>query len=459
MDKPAQITLWEWDARYWRLEDQGLEERFFGGPLHRHVQSGDTRLAHLKFDNSPAALALWNLLLSENDRLARYRRHGMKIVGTMKDLGTVPVMALSFENLVAFYPDGAWWTPCLMEQNEGLFTLAARIGLDESLCPVRAMAGAFINREHFPIPDLLISSSGAVCDDFSVIAQRLQQLGFPVHWWEVPHRRTPSYGETAVRLSTGFYAATAQVQFVQRELQGVRRLLEDATGHRLTASMLSAGIRKANKFREVLARLRYLVYTAEIAPIGSLEMLISEMLAIHFCSDYSEALVVLQELLLEIEARVERGIGVLSGDAVRVFWINPVADLRVMNLLEECGGRVCGSEYLFAHALDSIPEDTYPMEALARAVLADPMVGSTLDRARRILGDIRRFGAEGVVISRIPGASHCAYEGELIGETVRQSTGMPVVEIEVPSLCDSIEPSIRTRLEALIETIKTRKQT
>jgi hypothetical protein len=57
-----------------------------------------------------------------------------------------------------------------------------------------------------------------------------------------------------------------------------------------------------------------------------------------------------------------------------------------------------------------------------------------------------------VVISRIPGASHCALEGLVIADVVRQRSGLPVVEIEVPPITDSLEPSLRTRLEALVET-------
>ena len=121
-------------------------------------------------------------------------------------------------------------------------------------------------------------------------------------------------------------------------------------------------------------------------------MLIAEMLAIHFCSDYDGALMVLQQLLQEIEHRVQTRTGVLSEQAARIFWINPTADLRAMNLLETCGGRLCGTEFLFSHALDMIPEDIEPMEALARTALADPMVGSTYDRADRIRKDIIRFG-------------------------------------------------------------------
>ena len=97
-----------------------------------------------------------------------------------------------------------------------------------------------------------------------------------------------------------------------------------------------------------------------------------------------------------------------------------------MNLLEDCGGRICGTEYMFTHALDAIPQDLPLMDALARMALADPMVGSSADRASRICSEMRRFDAEAVVISRIPGASHCVLEGQVIGEIVQAELDVPV---------------------------------
>jgi len=67
-------------------------------------------------------------------------------------------------------------------------------------------------------------------------------------------------------------------------------------------------------------------------------------------------------------------------------------------------------------------------------------------------------GPEAVLISRIPGASHCALEGEIIGEIVREKFNIPVLEIEVQPVTDSIRPTVRTRLEALVETIKARRK-
>jgi benzoyl-CoA reductase/2-hydroxyglutaryl-CoA dehydratase subunit BcrC/BadD/HgdB len=456
-EAPRQITLQEWDDWYERLQTDSVRRSAYGGALGRHVADGDTRLLKLHFDNSPAALRLWNFLLTEEDRLRAARDSGKKLVGTMKDLGTVPVMAYSLANLVAFYPDGAWWIPCVMEVNSGLLQIADALGIDESFCPVRAMLGAFVTEAHFPIPDLLTCSVGATCDDFSAIAQRLNGLGHPILWWEIPHRRAPEEDEEVVHLPGGFTAPRSQVEFVKAELERVRIALQDLAGRSLDDEALARGIARANRVRGLLARLRDVVFTATPCPMPALEMLIAEMLAIHFCSDQDETIAVLQELLDEVNRRAAAGVGYSSAQAARIFWVNPVADLQVMNLLEDCGGRICGTEYLFAHALDPIPLNVPPMEALAQMALADPMVGSAADRAARIVAEVRRFGAEAVIVSRIPGASHCALEGEIIGEIVREECGVPVLEIEVPPLTDAVYPSLRTRLEALVETIANRR--
>jgi benzoyl-CoA reductase/2-hydroxyglutaryl-CoA dehydratase subunit BcrC/BadD/HgdB len=452
--EPKQITFAEWEQRYAELRAAGLREPGYGGPLCRHLDDGDLRLRKLRMDNSAAALRLWNFLLSEEDRLRASVAEGKKLVGTMKDLGTVPVMAYALDNLAAFYPDGAWWLPCVLENGGGLLEAADALGIDDSFCPVRAMLGAFVQQNRFPIPGLLTCSVGATCDDFSAIAQRLESLGFTVLWWEIPHRRHPEARESAVQLPGGFCAPAAQVAFVKTELQRVREALETYAEQPLTDARLAAGIARANEVRAQLSLLRELAFRADPCPLPALELLIAEMLAIHFCSDQNETLDVLAELIEEVRRRVDAKVGVLAAHAVRVFWVNPVADLRVMNLLEDVGGRVCGTDYMFCHALDAIPTDLPPLEALARMALADPMAGSAVDRAERICVEARRFRAEALVISRIPGASHCAMEAGVIGDVVRSRMDLPLLEIEAPPLTDAMEPTLRTRLEALVEAVQ-----
>ncbi len=453
------LSLEEWDRAWPRLEADGLEEPAYGGPLGRHLADGDYRLRHLLFDPSPAALRLWNFLLTEEDRLHDARAAGRRLVGAMKDLGTVPVLAYSLPGLTAFYPDGAWWTPCVMEMSDELLREADALGIDETFCPVRAMLGAFLTRRHFPIPDLLVCSAGAVCDDFSAIAQRLEGLGHPIHWWEMPHRRPPSPGEEAVRLPDGTAAPRILVDFVASELREVGRALERLSGRSLDAGLLAAGIGRANELRRLIRELRRTVFAAPAAPLPALEMLIAEMLAIHFCSDADEAPRVIDDLLAVARARVAAGDGVLPPDAVRICWVNPPADLRVMNLLEECGGRLCGTEFLFGHALDPIATDAPPYEALARTALADPMAGPARDRAARVVREAAAFGAEAVLVSRIPGASHCATEGAAIAAAVRAQLDLPCAEIEAPPISEPMAAALRTRLEALCETARSRRRT
>ena len=45
-------------------------------------------------------------------------------------------------------------------------------------------------------------------------------------------------------------------------------------------------------------------------------------------------------------------------------------------------------------------------------------------------------------------------EGAIIGEVIRGDLSVPVVEMEVPPVTDALEPGLRTRLEALVETVR-----
>lgn len=181
------------------------------------------------------------------------------------------------------------------------------------------------------------------------------------------------------------------------------------------------------------------------------------MLAIHFCSDLDECTRVLEDVLRTVEGRVAAGEGVLEPDACRVVWVNPVADLRAMNMFEDLGGALAGTEYLFRHALNPIREDRPPLEALAEAALGDPMIGTAAYRARIVIEEARRYRAEGVIVSAIPGASHCATEGLVIREEVQRILGLPVLEISVPPIVDASSGQLATRFEGFFDVIRTRR--
>ena len=400
---PRKISLSEWDTRHAELKRGGLVEAAWGGPLSRHLARGDRRLPRLAYDDSGAALALWNLVLSEEERLHAARAAGWRIVGTMKDLGTVPVLAFALPRTLAFYPDGAWWIPCIQEHGGGDLEAAAALGVGESFCPVRAMLGAFANPVHFPIPDLLVCSVGATCDDFSAIVQRLSGMGHEVLWWEIPPRREPSDGEAAVTLSSGERAPTAALALVRAELGRVARALGQLAGCAPDDARLSAGIAAANRVRAKLRRLRDICARADPPPLPALELMLAEVLAIHFCSDLAATEAVVAGLLSEAEARVAAGRGPLPRGLVRTYWVNPVADLKALNLLEDCGGRLCGADFMIGHALLEIP-DQLPAAGGARSLRSfRPAGGQRAAARRRRRGQgppVGRRGAGGLAHSR-----------------------------------------------------------
>ncbi len=465
---PAKISYEQWNELF-KLIPQSIKDAYnylegtkqstpyLNDPRCFAEEEHDLRLRTLSYDNSLASIRLWSFLLSEEERLHKARRAGKKIVGCMKDLGTSTVLAYAAKDIVAFYPDGAWWIPCIMEMSEGLLRFADSQGFGDEVCPSRAALSAFINGNHFPRPDLLIAAVGCCCDDFSAIMQRVYDLGIKTYWWELPFRRSARESDIFELLPNGERVTKELVDFVEGQFREMKVALEETVGYKITDEMVAESIAKANKLRAVLGRIRDLSYGSIPAPFPALETQICEMLSIHFCSDQQESINVLDHVLETIEKRVAKHQGVLPKDSCRVVWVNPVADLRAMNLFEDLGGALAGTEYLFRHALLPIRTDVAPLRALAMSALSDPMVGPTSGRARVVIDDAIKYNAEGVIVSNIPGASHCAYEAKVIREEVAEKLGIPVLEITVPPLSDANFSQIKTRLEAFFEVIRERR--
>jgi benzoyl-CoA reductase/2-hydroxyglutaryl-CoA dehydratase subunit BcrC/BadD/HgdB len=85
------------------------------------------------------------------------------------------------------------------------------------------------------------------------------------------------------------------------------------------------------------------------------------------------------------------------------------------------------------------------------------MIGPAQARAGIVIDEARKYGAEGVIVSQVPGASHCATEGVVIRQEVERVLGLPVLEIAVPPMSDASIGQLATRFEALFEIIRSRR--
>ncbi len=249
---------------------QGCASRPTAGRCAGTSPTATSACLRLRMDNSAAALRLWNFLLTEEDRLHRARGRGQ--ADRRHDEGPGHRAGdglLAARTLVAFYPDGAWWIPCVMEQQRrACWQIADRWASTIRSARCARCSGRSSTEQHFPLPDLLTCSVGATCDDFSAIAQRLAALGHPILWWEMPHRRAPGARRAGRRTARRFPApGRARSTFVRsRAATASARRWKSYAGQALTDERLAAGHSPApTRSAGCLAELRRLAFTGRPA--------------------------------------------------------------------------------------------------------------------------------------------------------------------------------------------------
>ncbi len=471
IDRPSRITSGEWESLMPGVPEEYRERCTFLKPLvpggvrylfsmHEYSCRGDTLLRRLKFDSGLASLRLWAFLFSEKDRLFLAKEKGWKIFAAMKDLGQVPIIAYAAPKSLTFYADELWWAPCFSEEPH-LLDAAAELGATEELCYVRAALGAYKTLDYFPKPDLSFAGVGACCDDFSAVMQLIEWQGNPIHWWEIPARFSPDGNRCGAKFEKTPYGGSAYqkpaVDFLVGQYEGIVRRLEEATGARLPEADLAASVRGFNRLRGLVREIRELAYGSKRPPLPGMETLLAEFVALHYCSDPWESFEVLGDLLSMARGRAERGESPLAADPVRVFWVTPPTDAALMTLLEDLGGCVAGSEYMISHAFLPLDESKPPLRAVAENYMDDPMIGASEFRARRIIDEARRFGAEGVMITGIFGASHCPYEERVISEAVQKELGIPVLSFDVPYSPGKLNEQVVNRVQGFVELLKSNR--
>ncbi len=467
-DPVKKLTALEWEPRARALPPsfaascRFLRDMIPGGVSYlftpwEYSCRGDLLLRRLMFDSSPEALRLWAFLFSEKDRLFLAKNSGARIIALMKDLGQTAVLAYAFPGQLSFYADELWWAPCFAESTH-LLVHASELGATEELCYVRAVLGAMKTLDYFPRPDLCVAGVGACCDDFSAVMQLVEGMGIPVHWWEMT---APVPGGSAdVTPFGGVPYSARDLDYLKAQLAGVVSALEETTGVRCTDGMLAASVALFNRLRGMVRELRELVYQADRPPLPGLEMYLAEFIAIHTCSDPAECFPVLSGLLDVARERLAAGRSPLPGDEppLRVYWVFPPTDASLITLLEELGGCIAGTDYFINHAFLPLRTDTDPITAVAENCFDDRLLCPPSMRARAIVNDIRHFRAEGVLISGIFGASHCAWDDRVIQEAVQRETGIPVLSFDVPYSPGRISEQVRSRIEAFMDILKQRRE-
>jgi hypothetical protein len=457
---PGKISLKDWSRQFRELDDDTIRKYTYYhnndwgtylSPPATFMVYGVRELKKLKYDNSLAALRLWGFTLNESERLFRARQSGKRVIATMGDLGTVPVIVTAFPDCVPFYPDCTWWTP-FMNESTVLLDKASELGTPEASCFVRSTLAAFHKMAYFPKPELLFASTGASCDDYSCIMQMVEDLGYDLTWLEIPSRRANrNYrGEDVYRMTIhGFEYPERFETYLVNEYKRVWKKMAELTGTD-DLDNLRHSIRKTNEMRRLACSIKELVYNADVAPLPSLEMMVIEFGNLYGYADTDEWLDILRAIHETVKLRVAKRVGVLHRNALPIAWVTPTADPLLLNIVENLGGRVVATEYVINQALAEIEEDIDPFHGLARSFLNASLIGTTEERVRRIVEDIKAGKIAGVIITNMLGCSHCAMETRLIEERLK---AVPVLALDVPAPL-GITEQLKTRIAAFMETLR-----
>ena len=440
--RPRKIGLSEWSQQFRLVPDAQIKKftyyhnsewGIYLSPPATFMVYGARELRRLKFDNSLASLRMWGFVFNESERLFRAKQIGKKVVATMGDLGTVPVIVMAFPDCVPFYPECIWWTPFFKESTVLLDT-ATELGIPEATCFSKATLAAFYKKAYFPKPDLIFASTGASCDDYSCIMQLVNNLGYEMTWLEIPYRTARS------RQAEGYLIS---------EYERIWNKMSELTGTDNKARLIKS-LKKANRLRILVERIKKLTYESPIAPLPGFELMTIEFGNLYGYADFDEWIDILEMVYETVEKRVKQGIGVLKADAIPIAWITPSADPLLLNLVEDFGLRIVETEYVINQALVAIEEDIEPFRALARSFLQASLIGSTQERIKKITEGVKAKRIAGVLITNMIGASHCAMETRLMEKML---SDVPVLSIDVPAPF-GITEQLKTRIAAFAETLR-----
>jgi benzoyl-CoA reductase/2-hydroxyglutaryl-CoA dehydratase subunit BcrC/BadD/HgdB len=446
---PEKISARKWSERYKQLADEEIRQYTYYGnpswgvylqPPATFMVYGARQLKRLQFDNSLAALRMWGFVFNESERLFRARQDGKKLIATMGDLGTVPVIVMAFPGCIPFYPECIWWTPFFNESTV-LLDKASELGTPEAACFSRVALAAFFKKAYFPVPDRIFASTGATCDDYSSVMQSIENLGYNVQWIEAPYRRS------RVENNDHIYEKRFECYLVS-EYQKIWKSMVQLAGED-DPERLKMSIQKTNVLRKLVSDILHSTFNAPIAPFPALELMTIEFGNLYGYADIDEWISILEMILETITARIKQGVGIQPETALPIAWINPTADPYLLNFVEDLGLRVVSTEYVIRQALVTIDETIDPFHALARSFMHASLIGSTRQRITLIQKAIEMGKIKGVLITNMLGGSHCAMETKLM-ETLIDS--VPVLSLDVPPP-PGITEQIKTRLEAFAETL------
>lgn len=265
------------------------------------------------------------------------------------------------------------------------------------------------------------------------------------------------------RLGTGFtfhsdvvlpvrFEGESSRDYMRRELEGFRVNLEEFLGE-ITDEDLSGSIEAYNLNRRLLSEL-YDLRRADPALMPSDQAIWT--VASSALVPKEEHNEILENLLGELRGRAK---GTAAEEKVRLFGVGSVMDQwEFLRMLEEVGGTLVDDDFCTGHRYFEVEASGQgdPVEAIAARMWDKPYCPCkhrpSSSRADCLMEKIEGSGAQGVIFFQFKFCEPHAFDYPYLKKAIDEK-GIPTLEVEVEQGSVSI-PALRTRVEAMLETIR-----
>lgn len=295
--------------------------------------------------------------------------------------------------------------------------------------------------------DLVVNPS--TCDQKKKAGVMIEDMGYPVHDLEFPNVKE----------------SEASRVYWQRSVRDFAVRLQKLTGKRITRKRLNTAMALTRRAQMAFRSLHSLRRKAPSLILGKDIFLVTNA---YFFDDLERWTEAVEALVAELKQRDAEGFNAAQKKAPRILFTGspPVfPNLKLPLLIEEAGGVVVADETCSANRMlyDMPAVDewlvNHMIDSLADHYLKPctcPIFTRNDDRRRRLLDLARDFNADGVVYQAFSGCQVYEMEQRSVARTLNEA-GIPMLYVETDYSPDDMG-QLSTRIEAFIESIKTRKR-
>jgi len=376
-----------------------------------------------------------------------------KIVSRLKPLAWVtsgaPIEILVAMGIASVYPENYGALCGARRVATSLCQVAEAQGYSQDLCSyARSHIGSVLSGREAPMgglprPDLLVACNN-IC-------------GTAVKWYQAlaQHYNVPLFV-----LDTPFIHGSRMeehaVQYVAAQLEEFIAWLEKHTGRRLKEKKFMETLELSDRAVRLWWEIRELC-KARPSPLNAPDLFVN-MAPIVVLRGTKDAVRFYEKLKIEVEERVEQGIGAIPEERYRLLWDNIAIWhrlFRIFGYFADFGA--CFVVDTYTNAWHTPVDLSQGIEGLARTYTSVYINQSLQARAEIMVDLVERFQVDGIVFHSNRSCKPYSLGQYELRRIVSKRTGKPGLIIEA-DMCDTrayAEEPLKTRIQAFMETLAT----